>query len=121
MSSLSLGLPNSLHKQLRELAQREGVSINQFIATALAEKLSALLTLEYLDERGRRGKRSAFDRVLAVPPAAEVGPYEIPPVPHVEQYKESLGAADFPGLQGSVFQQVPVPSYPLILYHTGCL
>ena len=65
MSTISLRLPESLHKRVREMAKRENVSINQMISTALAEKLSALLTLEYLEERARRGKRSAFDRVLA--------------------------------------------------------
>lgn len=65
MSTISLRLPESLHKRVRELARQENVSINQFISTALAEKLSALLTLDFLEERGRRGKRSAFDRVLA--------------------------------------------------------
>jgi hypothetical protein len=65
MSTISLRLPESLHKRVRELARRENVSINQFISTALAEKLSALLTLDYLEERGRRGGRRAFDQVLA--------------------------------------------------------
>ena len=64
MSTLSLRLPESLHKQLKELAKRDGVSINQFVTTAIAEKLSALMTVEYLDERARRGDRSRFDAVL---------------------------------------------------------
>ena len=64
MSTLSLRLPESLHKQVRELAKREGVSINQLIATALAEKLSALMTVEYLGERGKKGSRKKYDRVL---------------------------------------------------------
>ena len=68
MSSLSLRLPNSLHKQLRELAQREGVSINQFIATAVAEKMSALATVDYLDERAKKGSRKKFRAVLAKVP-----------------------------------------------------
>ena len=65
MSTISLRLPESLHKRVREMAKRENISINQMISTALAEKLSALLTLEYLEEKARRGKRSAFDRALA--------------------------------------------------------
>ena len=65
MSTISLRLPESLHKRVREMAKRENISINQMISTALAEKLSALLTLEYLEERARRGKRRAFDRALA--------------------------------------------------------
>jgi predicted HicB family RNase H-like nuclease len=47
MSTISLRLPESLHRQVRELAQRENVSINQLISTALAEKLSALMTEEF--------------------------------------------------------------------------
>jgi len=65
MSTISLRLPESLHKRVRELAKREDVSINQLIATALAEKLSALMTVEYLEERARRGSRRKFERVMA--------------------------------------------------------
>ena len=65
MSAISLRLPASLHKKVRELAKKEGVSINQFVSTALAEKLSALLTAEYLEARGRRGERRRFDKVLS--------------------------------------------------------
>jgi hypothetical protein len=53
-----------LHRQARELAEREDISINQLIATALAEKMSALMTGEYLAERAVRGSRKKFDRVL---------------------------------------------------------
>ena len=65
MSTISLRLPESLHRRVRELAEKEAVSINQFVTTALAEKLSALMTGEYLEERARRGRRRKFDRVLA--------------------------------------------------------
>jgi hypothetical protein len=64
MSTLSVRLPNSLHRQLRELAEREGVSMNQLISSAVGEKLASLLTVDYLRERGVEGKRSAYDRVL---------------------------------------------------------
>lgn len=73
MSTLSLRLPRSLHQKVRELADADEVSINQFIATAVAEKTAALLTVDYLEKRGRRASPAAFDRVLArvpdVPPA----------------------------------------------------
>jgi len=65
MSTISLRLPESLHKRVRELAQKEDISINQLITTALAEKLSALLTSEYLEERAKRGRRQKFTRALA--------------------------------------------------------
>jgi hypothetical protein len=54
-----------LHQRVREIAARENISINQFIATALAEKLSALLTAEYLGERASKGDRRKYERVLA--------------------------------------------------------
>ncbi len=65
MSAISLRLSQSLHKRVRELARREGVSINQFISTALAEKLSALMTTEYLEERAKRGDRKKYHRALS--------------------------------------------------------
>lgn len=65
MSTISLRLSESLHKYVRELAHKEHVSINQLIATALAEKMSALLTSDYLEERAKRGSRRKFKRVLA--------------------------------------------------------
>ena len=71
MSTISLRLPESLHKKLRELARRDGVSINQFMTTAIAEKLSAMLTAEYLEERAARASRARFEEVLAKVPDAE--------------------------------------------------
>lgn len=57
-------ITESLHRKAREPADREGVSINQLVATALAEKLAALMTVEYLEERAIRGDRLKFERVL---------------------------------------------------------
>lgn len=74
MSTLSLRLPESLHRKIRELAERDDISINQFIALAVAEKTAALLTVDYLEERGRRGNAALFDRVLARVP-------DVPPIP----------------------------------------
>ena len=74
MITLRLRLPESLHNQVKETAWREGISINQFISTAVAEKLAALMTVEYLEERARRGDRSRFERVLSKVPDAEPDP-----------------------------------------------
>jgi hypothetical protein len=71
MSTMSVRLPESLHKQARELAEREGVSINQLVATALAEKVSALMTLQYLEERAGRGNVESLRRVLSKVPATQ--------------------------------------------------
>ena len=71
MSSLSLRLPDSLHEKIRELAEQDDVSINQFIATAVAEKAAALLTVKYLEDRARRADPRLFDRILAKVPDVE--------------------------------------------------
>ena len=65
MSTVSLRLPNFLHKEVKGIAKEEGISINQFIATALAEKMSALRTQEYLEQRAARGSRDKFDNALS--------------------------------------------------------
>lgn len=65
MGAISLRLPESIHKQVKELANQDGTSINQFITTALAEKMSALLTEGYLTERSAQGSRVQFEQALA--------------------------------------------------------
>jgi len=76
MSTISLRLPESIHKRVKDLAKREGISINQLISTALAEKLSALLTREYLEERARRGSRKKFDKALSKVKEKAPQPYD---------------------------------------------
>ena len=79
MSALSLRLPNSLHQQLRELASQEGISINQLINSAVAEKMAALMTADYLEERAERGSRSKFGAALSK--VRDVGPEKIDKLP----------------------------------------
>ena len=74
MSTLSLRLPDSLHRQVRELASEEGISINQFVATAVAEKMSALLTESYLQQRAARGNRAGYEEALSQVPDVEPEP-----------------------------------------------
>lgn len=71
MSTLSVRLPKSIHAQIKELAEEEGVSMNQFISLALAEKIATLKTLKYLEERAERGSREKFLAVLAKAPDVE--------------------------------------------------
>jgi hypothetical protein len=71
MSTISLRLPDSLHETVRKLAEQENVSINQFITLALAEKVSALATEDYLGERAKRGDRKKFEQALAKVPDVE--------------------------------------------------
>lgn len=68
MSTLSLRLPGSIHRHIREIAKKEGVSINQLISSAVAEKISALMTEDYLEGRSKKAKREDFKKILAKVP-----------------------------------------------------
>lgn len=71
MSALSLRLPESIHRHLKEISKREGVSINQFISTAVSEKISAILTEEYLAARANRAKNDTLKNILDKVPDRE--------------------------------------------------
>ena len=71
MSTLSLRLANSLHDEVKHLAKKEGISINQFIASAVAEKMSALMTENYLVERSKKGNKKAFLQAMSKVPNVE--------------------------------------------------
>lgn len=64
MSILSLRLPDSLHKAIKQLAEKDHISINQFITLAVAEKLSSINTVDYLKERAKRANQQAFMSLL---------------------------------------------------------
>jgi hypothetical protein len=68
MSALSLRLPESLHKAAKVLAKKEHISINQLIMLALAEKIAALDTMDYLNERAKKGSRAKYLNVLKKTP-----------------------------------------------------
>ena len=74
MSTLSIRLPNSIHQHAKRLARHEGVSVNQLVSSALAEKLSALDTDRYLNARAERGKKVDIDAILAKIPTSEPEP-----------------------------------------------
>ena len=69
MIRIEIHLPQSLHNRVRQLADEEEVSMNSFIASAVAEKVEALDTETYLKQRASRGRRREFDRVLKKVPA----------------------------------------------------
>jgi hypothetical protein len=64
MSTVSFKLPDSVYKKIKELADREGISVDQFLATAAAEKLAAVTSVEYLEQRAARGSREKLQRIL---------------------------------------------------------
>ena len=65
MSTISVRLAESLHRRVKEIAKQEGISINQFITSALTEKMSAFMTEEYLAERAKRASRQKYDQALS--------------------------------------------------------
>jgi hypothetical protein len=74
MSTLSLRLPESLHKSARELAKKEKISVNQLVTLALAEKVSAIGAQDYLEKRAKRASEAKFDAAMAK--VADVEPPE---------------------------------------------
>jgi len=79
MSKYALRLPDSLYKAAQQLAQADGISLNQFIATAVAEKVSALSAADYLARRGEHADLETYRRVLEqVPDVPTVAGDELP-------------------------------------------
>ena len=64
ISTPSLRLPRSIKAAVEKLARSEGISMNQFVATAVAEKLAVLNTATYFAERKSRADLAAFKRIL---------------------------------------------------------
>jgi hypothetical protein len=71
MSTLNVNIPESIRRRAEILAQDDGVSLDQFIATALAEKVAVLDADSYIRARAERGSREKFERVLAKVPDVE--------------------------------------------------
>lgn len=76
MSTLSLRLPESLHKKVKELSKKENVSMNQLITLAVSEKMSALLTVDYLKERAEKADRKSFENIMNRVPDVEPEEYD---------------------------------------------
>jgi hypothetical protein len=76
MSLVNIRLPHSLHRKASEAAHLDGISIDQFIATAIAEKLSVLMTLDYLRNRADRSSSQAFEEALSEIPDVEPEEYD---------------------------------------------
>ena len=71
MSTLSIRIPDSYHSMIKNLSLQDKISINQFITSAVGEKIAAMETQNYLEERAARGSRGKFLSVLAKVPKGE--------------------------------------------------
>ncbi|HUE73587.1 MAG TPA: hypothetical protein VMP01_22105 [Pirellulaceae bacterium] len=68
MSTLTIQLPESLQKRIAALAEQEGYTVSQFLASAAGEKLAVVLTMDYLRREAAAGRREDFDKYLAAVP-----------------------------------------------------
>ena len=69
MSTLTIHLPDSIRAEAESLSRRDGISLEQFLATAAAEKVSALKTVDFLREEAAQGSKEDWDFVLSRVPA----------------------------------------------------
>lgn len=74
MSTLTINIPDGLAGRLRQIAEDQGITIDQLLSSAAAEKLSAIMTIEHLTERGHLGDRAGYQRFLDSSP-------DVPPLP----------------------------------------
>ena len=65
MTTISITIPDSLHATVRDIVEREGMSFEQFIMLAMAEKASAIATETYLEARANRGSKEKFLAAMA--------------------------------------------------------
>ncbi len=78
MTALTIRLPESVHRKIKELAAGDGVSVNQFIASAAAEKMASVMTLNWLRAEAAQGRREDFLALLNAAP-------DVPPIPGDER------------------------------------
>ncbi len=76
MSTLSVRIPDSLHQMAKAIAASDHISMNQFIASAVAEKVSALNTETYLQERAERASATKFRAALKAVPDVEAEDFD---------------------------------------------
>jgi len=74
MSTLTIHIPDGVASQIRKVAEGEGITVDQLLSSAASEKMSAMMTIDYLRERARRAKREDFHAFLAASP-------DVPPMP----------------------------------------
>jgi len=76
MTTLSVRLPDSLHEIARKVAEDDHISLNQFIASAVSEKVAALTAEKYLEARAHRASKQHFAEVLSKVSDIEPEPFD---------------------------------------------
>ncbi len=89
-----LRLPQSMRDAVARLAAEDGVSMNQFIAVAVAEKVSALTTMEYFKQRADHADFEAFDRIMNRKGGEPPADHDRLPEAYVEEERGEYWSAD---------------------------
>ena len=76
MGSLSLRIPDSYHTAVKKIATQDNISINQFIVSAVAEKIASFETQKYLEQRAEKGSVEKFKYVLSKLPGIEPADFD---------------------------------------------
>lgn len=71
MSTVTIQMPDGLASQLREAASKSGMTLDQFLNSAAAEKLGAWQTLDHLRQRAAKAKREDFIAFLDQSPSVD--------------------------------------------------
>jgi PIN domain nuclease of toxin-antitoxin system len=94
-----LRLPRSIKKAVEQQSREDGTSINQFVATAVAEKLSALRAAEFFAGRRERADFKAFDKLMNTLIVSAASAWEIAIKVRLGKFPTGTDlAADFSGL-----------------------
>ncbi len=68
MRMINIEIPDSLHRTVDSTYRQEGMSFEQFVTLAMAEKAAAIATETYLAERAERGDQARFLAAMAKVP-----------------------------------------------------
>lgn len=74
MQTMSLRMPDYLKTAVSDVCGAEKISLNQFIINALSEKVSALQTVDIIEQKAKKASREDFLNALNQIPSKE--PYE---------------------------------------------
>ncbi len=86
MSRLTVRLPGTLHQQLVSLAQKEGISLNQYIVYALTRQVSRSYTVTSLSENNIKQQKQSFSDLIE-----ELGETDDQTIDHILEQREKVG------------------------------
>lgn len=88
LSTYPLRLPRSIRAGVERMSKEDGISINQFVSIAVAEKLAMIQAQTYFAERSARADLAAFDRLMQRAAGEPPQPGDELPATHRKQAKK---------------------------------